>query len=431
MNREIRTEWFTNDRFGMFIHWGIYSVFAQGEWAQFYEKIPKEEYRRYFDLFDPVDYDPRKWAKAAKDAGMKYAVMTAKHHDGFCLYDSELTDYKATNTKAGRDLIREFIDAFREQGLKVGLYYSLIDWHHPDYPHYGNGRHPMCENEAFKDVEHDFNNYLTYMHGQVEELCRNYGKIDLMWFDFSYDDMQGEKWQAEKLVKMVRSYQPDVIIDNRLEVHLQHKTSLLQENPLPYSGDFISPEQVIPPQGFKNSKGEKVPWEECLTMNDHWGFCYGDDNFKPASMLIRVLIECVSKDGNLLVNVGPDARGNFPEESVKILKEIGIWMNKNSKSIYGCGSADIPKPENGRITRRGRFCYYHVFERPVGALPLFGISVKDIKSVRQLSTGNEIQIQKEWPATDFPDITFVKVHKHIGEPEGLDNTIEIELNQYE
>ncbi|NCU26255.1 alpha-L-fucosidase [Candidatus Nomurabacteria bacterium] len=427
MGAKLRTEWFTNDRFGMFIHWGIYSVLAHGEWARFYEKISNNDYEKYFNTFDPIDYDPRSWARAAKNAGMKYAVMTAKHHDGFCLFDSVLTDYKATNTKAGRDLIKDYVEAFRAEGLKVGLYYSLIDWHHPDYPHYGHRLHPMRDNEDYKGLNHDFDRYIGYMHGQVEELCRNYGKIDLMWFDFSYDDMEGSKWQAEKLVKMVRSYQPDVVIDNRLEVHLQQNTSLVSGDPLIYSGDFISPEQVMPPQGFKNAKGEKIPWEECLTMNDHWGFCYGDDNFKPASMLVKVLTECVSKDGNLLVNVGPDARGNIPEESVRILNGIGRWMEKNSESIYGCGSADMPKPENGRITRKDNVYYYHVYERPVGTLPLFGFSPKDIKSVRLLSSGNELQLQKGWPATDFPDIAFVHTDKYIADPEKGNNTLAIEM----
>ena len=212
-----RTDWLLKDRFGMFIHWGLYSIPARGEWVMTTEKMSKEVYKQYFDEFDPVNYDPKTWAKVAKDAGMKYAVMTAKHHDGFCLFDSKHTDYKATNTKANRDLIREYVDAFRAEGLKIGLYYSLIDWHHHDYPHYGDRHHPMRDNEDYKGVKHDFERYLEYMHEQVRELCTNYGKIDILWFDFSYDHMAGEQWRATDLIKTVRELQPDVIIDNRLE----------------------------------------------------------------------------------------------------------------------------------------------------------------------------------------------------------------------
>lgn len=190
--REQRIQWFNHDRFGMFIHWGLYAIPARGEWVRSFERIPVEDYEKYFNSFNPVNYDPKAWAKAAKAAGMKYAVMTTKHHDGFCLFDSALTDYKATNTPAGRDLIREYADAFRAEGLKVGFYYSIIDWHHPDYPAYGDRQHPMRDNAEFKDRPQAFNRYLDYMHGQVKELLTNYGTIDVLWFDFSYEDMTGE-----------------------------------------------------------------------------------------------------------------------------------------------------------------------------------------------------------------------------------------------
>ncbi|MDD2282856.1 MAG: alpha-L-fucosidase, partial [Eubacteriales bacterium] len=248
--RTNRTNWFLKDRFGMFIHWGLYSIPARGEWVMTAEKMCKEEYQAYFDEFNPLNYDPKSWAKAAKTAGMKYAVMTAKHHDGFCLFDSKLTDYKATNTRGQRDLIKEYTDAFRAEGLKVGLYYSLIDWQHPDYPHYGDRHHPMRDNPAYRNTKHDFDNYLKYMHGQVRELCTNYGKINILWFDFSYDQMVGEKWKAAELITMVRELQPDVIIDNRLEASGENAGSIRTGNPSFYAGDFASPEQIIPPEGI-------------------------------------------------------------------------------------------------------------------------------------------------------------------------------------
>ena len=338
---EKRTQWYVHDRFGMFIHWGLYAIPARGEWVRSQEEIPLEEYEPFFHEFNPVDYDPKKWARAAKEAGMKYAIMTAKHHDGFCLFDSSLTDYKATNTPAGRDLIREYVDAFRAEGLKVGLYYSLLDWHHPDYPHYGDRHHPMRRNEAFRDhgKQEHFENYIAYFHGQVRELCTNYGKIDLMWFDFSYDDMTGEKWQASRLVHMIRELQPHMIIDSRLEAAGGAYGSLITGDTTDYTGDFVCPEQIIPPRGIVDRDGNPVIWETCMTMNNNWGYCSRDHFFKPSDMLIKKLVECVSKGGNLLLNVGPDARGNIPEESLEILRGIGKWMARNSASIYGCGLA--------------------------------------------------------------------------------------------
>ena len=207
-----RMEWYLDARFGMFIHWGLYSIPARGEWVRSEEEITREDYMKYFEEFDPVDYDPKKWARAAKEAGMKYVVLTAKHHDGFCLFDSQYTDFKSTNTKCGRDLVREYVDAVRAEGLKVGIYFTIIDWYHEDYPHYGDRQHPMRNNPEYKNDGRNFDNYLTYMHNQIREICTNYGKIDILWFDFSYDDLRGEAWKATELMSMVRSLQPDVIV---------------------------------------------------------------------------------------------------------------------------------------------------------------------------------------------------------------------------
>ncbi|MCL2351759.1 MAG: alpha-L-fucosidase [Firmicutes bacterium] len=424
-----KTDWFEHDRFGMFIHWGIYAIPARGEWVKSNERITDEAYQKYFDEFDPEDYDPRAWAKAAKNAGMKYAVMTAKHHDGFCLFDSKLTDYKSTNTKCGRDLIREYLEAFRAEGLKVGLYYSLLDWRHPDYPHYGDRIHPMRDNEAFKGVAHNFDNYLKYMHGQVEELCANYGKIDLFWFDFSYDSLSGEAWKATELVRMIRGYQPGVLIDNRLEASGEGDGSLVTDSPNEYSGDFVSPEQVIPLDGVRDAAGNPVPWEACVTMNNGWGFTLLDKNFKPAPMLIKKLVECVSKGGNLLLNVGPDAKGRIPEESLEILAEIGKWMRQNRKSIYGCGYAGLGKPEYGRITKNAatNTLYYHVMENQVGGIPLHGVKKERIKKMRMLSSGAELDFSRFWALYKYPDIAFVSFGDSALLPDPVDTVIEVEL----
>lgn len=199
--REKRVQWFQNARFGMFLHWGLYAIPGRGEWYMSNARIPAEQYERYMQEFTAKAYDPRDWARRAKRAGMQYVVLTAKHHDGFCLFDSKLTDYKSTNAPCGRDLVREFVDAVRAEGLRVGLYYSLLDWHHPDFPKYNDPIHPMRGNPAYQDEKIDFDRYLAYMHGQIEELVTNYGKIDILWFDYSYGELRGEAWKATELMQ--------------------------------------------------------------------------------------------------------------------------------------------------------------------------------------------------------------------------------------
>lgn len=427
---ERRTQWYREARFGMFIHWGLYAIPAKGEWIRSTERIPKEDYMKYFYAFNPKDYNPHKWVKIAKNAGMKYIVLTAKHHDGFCLFDTATTEFKATRTSCGRDLIKEYVEAAREEGLKVGLYYSLLDWYHEDYPHYGDYCHPMRENEKEKNDHRDFNRYLEYMHTQIRELCTNYGKIDLFWFDFSYDDMRGEKWKATELIQMVRTYQPDVVIDNRLEVSSGRGFGSLAEcNPSPYHGDFVSPEQIIPPDGIQDIKGNPMLWEACITMNNHWGYCVADKFYKPASMIIRKLVECVSKGGNMLLNVGPDAYGNFPEESTKILMEIGTWMKKNGESIYGCDMSGILKPEYGYITKNENKLYYHMFENTIGPVPLNGIQEEQVKHICYLRDGAEISISKSWVRRDYPEYVFAELGENPLLPDKIDTVIEVELKE--
>ncbi|MBO5503160.1 MAG: alpha-L-fucosidase [Lachnospiraceae bacterium] len=459
-----RTAWFREARFGLFLHWGLYAIPARGEWVRSNERMPEEEYMPFFREFSASRFDPKAWAREAKNAGMKYAVLTAKHHDGFCLFDSKYTDFKATNTPAGRDLVREFLDAFRAEGLRVGLYYSLLDWHHPDYPHCSDSCHPMRGNENYPDEGRDFARYREYLYRQVEELVTNYGKLDIMWFDFSYGKMSGEMWGAERLVNMVRSHQPDVIIDNRLEASGEGHGSLYYGDPKPWHGDFECPEQIIPPEGVTDVNGDPMVWECCLTMNGSWGYNAADHYFKPASMLIRKLVECVSKGGNMLLNVGPDGTGAFPDRSVEILREIGEWMKKNSASIYGCGSApDLPKPDYGRITAAGaalaagagegaaagsantiaqteetvsepaagsagreKKYYFHVFDNTVGPLPLIGISRGSIVRIRALSDGHEIPHGADlWGTQNYPDIAFCDLGPDPVLPDPVDYVIEV------
>jgi len=430
-DRWARTEWFRAARFGMFIHWGLYAIPSRGEWIRSIEKISKEDYQKFFDEFKAEEYNPKEWAALAKKAGMKYAILTAKHHDGFCLWDTKLTDYKSTKTKAGRDLVREFLDAFRAEGIKAGLYYSVVDWHHDDYPHYKDAYHPMRDNEKCGNEGRDFNRYVEYLHGQVRELLTDYGRIDIMWYDFSYGEMAGAKWKSRELVDMARKLQPHLIIDNRLEGSGEESGTILTNHPSDFAGDFACPEQMVPPQGIVNESGESVPWESCLTLNCNWGYCAADQHWKPADMVIRTLVECVSKNGNLLLNIGPDSKGIIPQASVKILEEVGRWMKKNSPSIYGCGKADFPKPEWGRYTQNGKKLYAHIFEPQAGAISLMNMDGK-LDKARLLSDGSEVRIpKKEWNLSEYKEHEFLYLKPGHGNnyplPDKLDTVVEITL----
>ena len=426
---ERRTAWFTRARFGLFLHWGLYAIPARGEWVRSVERIPNEDYDPLMAQFDPGHCDMRAWMAAAKGAGMQYAVLTAKHHDGFCLFDSAYTDFKSTSSPAGRDFVREFLDAAREAGLRAGLYFSLIDWRHPDFPHYGDRNHPMRDDPACSNEGRDFGRYLDYMHAQVRELCSNYGKLDLLWFDFSYDELRGEAWRGAELMEMVRSLQPDVVVNNRLEVSGEGFGSLAACAPTPFHGGFVSPEQIVPPDGLRDARGRPLVWESCVTMNNHWGYCAQDHFYKPAPMLLKKLVECVSKGGNLLLNVGPDAQGRFPDRALATLAEMGRWMDKNGRSIYGCGPAGLPKPDFGRYTRRGDRLYAHIFENTVGPLPLFGVDKDRILSIRRLADGSEVELSRSWVHSDYPSLAFADLGPDPVLPDGTDTVLEIRLRE--
>ncbi|UCH13937.1 MAG: alpha-L-fucosidase [Bacteroidales bacterium] len=423
-----RLQWWQEARFGMFIHFGIYSIPGRGEWVRSVERISNEEYQPYVDEFNPYDYNPEEWATLAKSAGMKYAVMTAKHHDGFCLFNSELTDYKSNNSPIGRDLIKEYVNAFRDRGLKVGFYYSIIDWHHYDYPKYDDPFHPMRGNKKFKDEKINWERYLEYMHGQVRELMTNYGKIDILWLDFSYGNMKGEKWKARELVDMIRKLQPEIILNNRLSGSGgDHSYSEAL-------GDFITPEQSIPDNPLLDTGGDPVPWETCLTLNNNWGYNKTDQNWKSPELIVHTLVNCVSKGGNLLLNVGPDARGNIPDESKEILQQVGKWMAKNSESIYGCGmAAALEKPDWGRITQKGNKLYLHVMYPLIGPVKLHGYRDR-IERVRFVSTGSEAPATDEWwGSPESEGYIFINMDKPIHETfqwhDPWDTVIEITLNE--
>lgn len=409
MNNSVKE--FLNNRFGLFMHFGAYSVASEpdgGEWIRSTKQLTIDDYQTYVDQFNPVDFDPVEIAKKAKSAGFKYAVMTAKHHDGFCLFDSKLTDYSTANT-INRDLVQEYVTAFRNEGLNVGIYYSLLDWHHPDFPEYGDIFAPNRNNESRKNVNKNFDNYLKYLHGQVRELMTNYGDIDNLWLDFSYKnnpdsglpDMTDSIWHADELVKMIRELQPNVVINNRLQINDINT----QVGDIKY-GDYTSPEQIIPPETIKDNQGNLVPWEACITINDHWGFVAQDHNYKSAQTLIYTLAECVSKNGNLIINVAPDARGNFSTESESILSEIADWMEINQESIIGCTNSFIEeKPDWGWYTQKGDKLYAHIFERGIGPIRFQGLAGK-VDYAQRVDTGADISLSTPWQAEAFKNDLF-------------------------
>jgi len=351
------TEWFTHDRFGLFIHWGLYSLPARHEWMKYSEEMSTEEYEKYFKHFDPDLYDPNCWADAANNAGMKYFVVTTKHHEGFCLWDSKLTDYKATNIPAGRDLLTPMLQAFRSRNMRVGLYHSLMDWHHPHYT--VDRHHPMRKNEDYieKDRERDITKYIEYLHGQTRELLTQYGKIDILWYDFSVEPSERfagkgkEIWQSEKLIRMVRELQPGIIINDRLQIDQDIKT----------------PEQFMPLEWVKVD-GKPVVWEACHTFSGSWGYHREEESWKSIETLVKMLIDTVSKGGNLLLNVGPTGRGEFDERALACLEGMGKWMKYHGRSIYGCTQApdEFTCPGDCRYTYnpdKNRL-YLHIFSWP-------------------------------------------------------------------
>jgi len=375
-----RMEWWHAAKFGMFIHFGLYSQHARHEWAMETEAIPITEYTPLATEFKPVPGAARAWAKLAKAAGMKYMVLTTKHHEGFCNFDTKLTDYCATKQGPKHDIVREYVEAARAEGLHVGFYYSLMDWHHPD------GARCATDEAARK-------RFVEYTHGLIRELLTNYGKIAVLWYDVSWP-LDAKGWESERMNKMVYELQPDIIVNNR--------------NQLP--GDFSTPEQKI----VAETNGRA--WESCMTLNDSWGYQRADDNWKSSKTIIRNLITCVRDGGNYLLNIGPKPDGSIPPETVQVLTEVGQWMATNGDTIY---KSDLCQPRRcnyGSFTRTGNTLYMHIHFWPGEDVAIGGLMTK-VKSVRVLKTGQDIQFTQDpyrvhiigltQDAPDFPVTTLV------------------------
>lgn len=383
-----RMEWWTEARFGMFIHWGLYSLPAHHEWVMSNEKISKKKYAEYMDYFDPDLYNPTEWAKLAKKAGMKYVVFTTKHHDGFCMFDSKYTDYKVTNAPIGRDLTKELVDAFRAEGIRIGLYYSLIDWHHPDFT-VKDPIHPErnVKEELAKDSKRSNKRFQKYLKNQISEILTNYGQIDVLFTDFSYPQKENGKgrdyWNSESLYKHIRKLQPQIIINDRLDLGDKG------------GWDFKSPEQFMPSE-WVTYEGEKVPWETCQTFSGSWGYHRDEYTWKSVHQTIVMLIETVSKGGNLILNVGPTARGVIQDQAVDRLNATHEWMKYNSRSIYGCTAApeEFEVPKNCLLTfnKEKNRLYVHVLEWPFKNIYLPGLAGK-VKYAQLLNDASQLKLK--------------------------------------
>ncbi len=381
--RDQRMGWWREARFGMFIHWGLYSgaggswdgkVYPQhyAEWIQHWAAVPCAEYARQMKpLFAPEPGVTETWADLAKQAGMRYAVMTSKHHDGFTLFNSR-DPYSQKNditggtniSPAGRDLAKEFADSMRSRGLRAGFYYSLLDWQHPDAYEMALPAYPKPTRQR------NHAEYINYVRGHVGELLKNYGPLCTIWFDYSDRDRQGEKWGAAQLMADLRQTQPGIVVNNRLFEGLENK-----------NGDYGTPEKYVPPTGLPG-----MDWEVNHTLNESYGFSAHDTGWKDTKTVVRLLCDIVSKGGNLLLNIGPDARGHVPEKAQATLKGVGAWMKVNSEAIYGTTASPFARLPWGRATQKPGVLYLMVFDWPVDGrlvVPMKGA----VKTARLLGGG--------------------------------------------
>lgn len=344
-----RLAWWKEAKFGMFIHWGVYSILGRGEWVMYNERIPIPEYEKLYPQFNPTKYNPDEWVQLAKEAGMRYIVITSKHHDGFCMFDSSLTDYDCMSTPAKRDFIGDLVKACRKQGMKIMFYYSLLDWHHPHYV----PRPAWVEDPP--GYVRDFNRYLDYMFGQIRELCEKY-KPDGIWFDGGWEHPP-EDWRAEELLKMIWRILPNAVINDR--------TGL--------PADFSTPEQFVPSASMAGRL-----WETCMTINNNWGYHAQDNAHKSVRQLIQTLVDIVSKGGNFLLNVGPMPTGEIQQEFVVRLKQMGAWLKQYGDAIYGTEGSPFPvhNPPVGGCTVKGNKLFVHLFDYPTAPMKLWGLKTK-------------------------------------------------------
>lgn len=374
-----RMDWWREARFGLFIHWGLYSIPAgewkgrtdHAEWIRESAQIPLEQYDEFVSQFNPVNFNADEWVAMAKNAGMKYIVITSKHHDGFCLFDSKETDFDVMSTPFKRDILEELSDACAKQGITLCFYHSIMDWHHPDYL-------PRRNWETNRPVEGaNMDSYVSHMKSQLKELLTNYGKIGVVWFDGEWEDTWTHD-RGKDLYNYLRKLSPDLIINNRVDKGRSGMAGLTKDST--YYGDFGTPEQEIPLTGLPG-----VDWESCMTVNDHWGYNKNDQNWKSSEDLVHKLIDIASKGGNFLLNVGPTSEGVIPQASVDRLKDMGDWMKENGEAIYKTQVSPFEKLDWGRCTQKedgkNTVLYLHVFDWPNdGKLVVPGLQNKVVEA---------------------------------------------------
>ena len=421
--RDARMQWWRNAKFGMFIHYGLYSGLAGqldgkkygggAEWIQSYSGTDSDRYAKLTEpLFKPQKGCVKQWVDLARQAGCKYVVLTSKHHEGFALFDSKLTHFNSKKV-ADFDIVREYVDACKADGLKAGFYHSVIDWHHPDYDWRQAQGLPYPENNKKLPVHAnpDHSKYQDFLHGQVDELLSNYGKIDIMWWDFSSNQFDGDKaWRATELLRKVHEKQPGIICNNRL--YASHNTNGPLVVTTSEKGDFTTPEQHIPPQGIEGD------WEVCMTLNGTWGYAEHNHNWKSNDTLIRGLADTVSKGGNFLLNIGPRADGSLPDETIRSFKAIGDWMKMNGEAIYDTTANPFKRSFPwGVVTQKGDILYLIVYEIPANGKLNLPFSAKGTLSASALADGKKVPVKSSATGveldlsgvTPVPSATVVKL----------------------
>jgi len=374
--KDARMAWWREARFGMFIHWGLYAIPAgswagkdvpgAAEWLMFTAQVPKKEYEPLAKQWNPTKFDAREWVRVAKEAGMKYIVITSKHHEGFGLWPSELNDWNVGRTPFKRDVLKELAAACKEAGIRLCFYHSIMDWDHPDYL-------PKRAWDKEGEAKANFDRYVKTLKGQLKELLTEYGDIGILWFDGEWEGTWTHE-RGQDLYNFVRSLQPNIIVNNRVDTG---RNGMAGGSSAKQAGDYGTPEQEIPANGMPGTD-----WESCMTMNDTWGFSKHDHNWKSSTTLVRNLIECVSKGGNYLLNVGPTAEGMIPAESITRLTDVGRWMGANHNAIYGTSAGPFPKALPwGRVSRKGNHLYLYVYEGDHILLPGLKTDVTGVKGL--------------------------------------------------